>query len=103
MAKIQLTRASGLNLIYSYKSRGKSRKEYCQEQNIPYHRLNYWGRVFNKEQRHSNRPPKGNKFIPIKIQEGNIHQSGIEIKTPGGYSIKLFETISLKVLIQVLK
>lgn len=103
MAKIQITRATGLNLISAWKSSGKSRKEYCEEENIPYHRLTYWERVFNKEQSHSNRPPKGNKFIPIKINEGNLHQSGIEIKTPSGYSIKLFETISLNALIQVLK
>lgn len=103
MAKIQLTRAAGINLISTWKASGKSRKEYCQEQNIPYHRLNYWERVFNEEQRRSIRPNSKNKFIPIEVKEGNIHQAGIEIKTPGGYSIKLFETISLKSLIQVLK
>lgn len=103
MAKIQLTRAVGLNLISTWKASGKSRKEYCQEQSIPYHRLNYWERVFNKEQRHSSRPNSKNKFIPIEVKEGSIHQAGIEIKTPSGYSVKLFEPISLKVLIQVLK
>ena len=103
MTKIQLSRASGLNLISTWKSSGKSRKEYSQEHNIPYHRLNYWERVFNKEQRHSNKPPNKNKFIPIEVKEGNIHQAGIEIKTPNGYSIKMFGAISLKALIQVLK
>lgn len=103
MSTKQLSRASGLSLISCWKLSGKSRKEYCQEQNIPYHRLNYWAKIFNKEEERTGRLSNKRKFIAIEVKEEKIHEAGIEIKTPGGYTIKLFETVSLKAILDTIK
>ena len=102
MKKSQTTREDGLAMIASWKSSGKSCREFCSEQNISYHRLQYWHGVYNRIK--SSEAYKGqNRFIPISVQTENMISPGIEIHTPGGYSIKLYQSVDLKTLISILR
>lgn len=102
MKKAQTSREEGLAMIANWKSSGKSCREFCSEQSITYHRLQYWHGVYNLIK--SGERQKGpNKFIPISVHTKNMTSPGIEIHTPGGYSIKFYQLVDLKTLISILR
>lgn len=101
MKKVQTSKAEGLAMIDKWKSSGKSSREFCEEQNLTYHRLQYWHGVYNRVKISENQKGE-NKFIPISIQRGNVTSPGIEINTPGGYTIKLYNPVDLKSLLSIL-
>ncbi len=102
MKKAQTSREEGMAMISNWKTSGKSYQEFCLEQSIPYHRLRYWHGVYNRIK--SGEGKKGhNKFIPISVLARHIASPGIEIQTPGGYSIKLYQSVDLKALISILR
>lgn len=103
MKKEQTSRSEGLAMISSWKSSGKTSKEFCEEQNITYHRLQYWHSVYKRQQTGGVSNQDQKKFIPITIKGENSARPRLEIQTPSGYSVRVFETVSLSELILILK
>ncbi|MDZ4709354.1 MAG: hypothetical protein SH818_13230 [Saprospiraceae bacterium] len=103
MNKLQTTREEGLAIIASWKSSGKTSREFCEEQNIAYHRLQYWHGVYKREQGGSKFKTTTAKFIPIILKSEDSGIPGLEIHTPTGYSVKVFQTVNLTELISFLK
>jgi len=103
MKKIQTSRSEGLAMISSWKSSGKTSREFCEEQNISYHRLQYWHGVYKRNQAGNVSRIGQSKFIPISIKTEDSSMPGLEIRTPSGYSIRVFDSVSLAELIPMLK
>ena len=103
MKKAQTSRSEGLAMISSWKSSGKSSREFCEEQNITYHRLQYWHGVYKREQGGGLSDVSKQKFVPITIKSEDLGKVRLEIRTPSGYSVRLFEGLSLAELIPLLK
>lgn len=103
MKKEQTIRADGLAMISSWKSSGKSSREFCEEQNITYHRLQYWHGVYKRELAGGVARAGQPKFIPITIKAEDSMRPRLEIRTPSGYSVRVFEALSLAELIPMLK
>ena len=103
MKKEQTSRSSGLAMISSWKSSGKTSREFCEEQNITYHRLQYWHGVYKREQAGGGARVGQPKFIPITLKAEDSSRPRLEIRTPSGYSVSVFEAVSLAELIPMLK
>lgn len=103
MKKSPTTREDGMAMISLWKSSGKSIREFCEEQNIAYHRLHYWHGVYKRDQAGEGPKTGRTKFIPITLKSGDPTMPRIEILTPAGYSIKVFQTMNLTELISLLK
>jgi hypothetical protein len=98
MQKAQLTKEEGQALILSWKASGKSIPEYCKENLIPAHRINYWKKQFGET---SSRSVGGNRFLPIELRaKSNTPQ--YEIQTPAGYIIRIYTDDQLSELIRQL-
>jgi len=103
MKKSQTTREDGLAMVSLWKSSGKSIREFCEEQNTTYHRLHYWHGVYKRAQGGERPKPDKNKFIPITLKSGDPTIPSLEIRTPAGYSIIVFQSVNLTELISLLK
>ena len=103
MKKIQTSRSEGLAMISSWKSSGKTSRQYCEEQNITYHRLQYWHGVYKRQQGGDASRVGQTKFIPITVNAEDSSKPVLEIRTPSGYSIRIFDAVSLSELIPLLK
>ncbi len=83
MKKAQTSREQGMAMISNWKISGMNCREFCSEQSIPYHRLQYWLGVYNRIE--SGEGKKGhNKFIPVSILTGILHRLVLKYKHPVG-------------------
>jgi transposase-like protein len=98
MQKAQLTKEEGQALVLNWKASGKSISEYCKENSIPAHRINYWKKQFGER---SSMSVEGNRFLPIELKDkSNTLQ--YEIQTPAGYIIRIYTHAQLSELIRQL-
>ena len=98
MQKVQLSREQGLALIQKWKASGQSIKEFCNEQSIPAHRLNYWKKKCSEV---STRVEGASKFLAIDLQT-TTGSPQYEIQTPGGYLVKVYMNIGISELMRQL-
>lgn len=94
-----MTRQEGLELISAWKSSGKSSREFCEERDITYHRLQYWHGVYKKVNGQELGQKAEKRFIPIEVG-GEGCNPIVEIHTPGGYRIRWYGAVRLTEVIQ---
>jgi hypothetical protein len=98
MAKPQISKTEGQALIQKWEQSGKSIVDFCKEESIPTHRVNYW----KKKCRNEAGSISKNKFVSVDIQP-STNQVSYEIQTPTGYIIRVIEPSTLSELIMQLK
>lgn len=99
MKNNQTTREEGLELIAAWKSSGKTSREFCEEREISYHRLQYWHGVYKKVNGQEVVRKAEKAFIPVEV-DGEVASPVVEILTPGGYRIKWYGAVRLSEVIQ---
>lgn len=84
-------------LLESYNTYEGTQKDFCEAHGIKANQLHYWKHKLSK----SNSAPKGNKFIPLKI-EGVERTTQIEISYPNGNTVRVPVTTSVELVEQLL-
>lgn len=59
-----LTRAQGIAIIEAFYKSGLKQKEFCANNNIAYHIVQYWKPIYHGHIQAENKSPK---FLPVKI------------------------------------
>jgi len=99
MKKDQMTRPEGLELISAWKLSRKTSREFCDERDIPYHRLLYWHKVYKKVNGEELGQKLEKGFTPIEV-DNEVGNPMVEIYTPGGYRIRWYGAVRLTEVIQ---
>ena len=92
---------------------GKSARQFCKDEGLSEHKYYAWVAVIRKRDAESKRQgvrrqpkkKKPNPFVPIRIAErhGGIDQEApIEVKLPGGASIRVTGRASIGLLVNIL-
>ncbi len=99
MESIKTIPSDKQTMLDKYKASGKSIKQYCLEENIPYHLMGYWQR---KEKFLAT--GKDKKFIKVKIKEPlALHQNKTELIFSNGNKIVFYGAININELKQLAK
>lgn len=84
--------------ITHWEQSGQSRKAFCQQHDLNYHRFGYWYKKFN----HQTLTKKRSDFVPVK-QEPEQSRSDLAIELPGGMTVKGITQDNILVVEQLLR
>lgn len=87
-----------LQLLEAQQSSGFSIQSYCQQHNIPFSSFSYWKKKYIIP---PSSTPSPKRLVPIKVQSGQQHSSGVSIHLPNGIDVE-FSTSEDKVALQML-
>lgn len=100
-----LTRAQGMALVASFYKSGLKQKDYCLQNNIAYHILQYWKPIYHKL---SMTKPEVAKFVPLtvatKVAKCMDDMSPIKILLSSGFTVEVkagVDASMLKMVIEV--
>lgn len=69
------------------------KQDFCKQQEVSYHCLNYWIHKYNKEAS-TGMYSRGDGFIPLTIKESVTRESGItpeiELELPHGIRLRIY-------------
>lgn len=86
------------SLVNAFKKSGKTKKQFCDENNIKYYTLCNWVADYKKKAVSQ----KLSSFIPVKVNETTPHLFA-EISLKSGTSIKLFQNVDAGFIKSILK
>lgn len=84
-------------IVETWLQSGQSQKQFCEEQGIKMHLLNYWVRHY-RDQRDVESSSPVQEFIPVDLKEGNELNSVVELIYPNGIRLRFGQGVSLSTL-----
>lgn len=86
--------------IKAWKSSGQSRKAFCEQHDLNYHRFGYWHQKFHHpEQKIST--AKRDAFVAVSVKASN-EPTGLSVAFPGGMTLQGISAHNLPVVVQLL-
>lgn len=86
--------------IEGWKNSGQSQNQFCQANNLSYHRFVYWRRKFEGKPRRRSASPRGGGFATVDWQPGV--DNGLTLSLPNGLVVRGISAGNLPVLRQLL-
>jgi transposase-like protein len=80
-----------ISMVLDFEKSGMSLKAYASQVGVPYYRLQYWWRKFNKKEKAFE--PKAASFLPIALTESQKPKERhpqVELVLPGGLKLTIF-------------
>ena len=87
--------------INTWKQSGQSRKAFCHQHELNYHRFGYWYKKLNRDAQLENN--SSSQFVPVKMTTQHHATSGVFIELPGGLCIKGITPGNLMVVERLLR
>lgn len=72
--------------IRLWEQSGQSRKSYCQQYDLNYHRFGYWYQKFQRQSTPTS-DSSASVFVPVRHQQ-SVSQPGLSIELPGGFTLR---------------
>lgn len=101
-----LTRTQGIELVDSFYKSGLKQKEFCSQNNVAYHIVQYWKPIYHKYINSQNSP----RFVPVSVNNreelNNSQALPLKITINSNFTIELSieaDLTMLKTVVEVLR